>query len=146
MLELARMHLGERLSEVAPEVLQQEKRFWATLDAFRWPRGYKEFQEALVIYLADHPRQFEELLALEERLVALADRPEDSREVEQLAEEYAAYFEKNPLPEELSKGAAWESGPLETALSGVVLNAMFPAQKRCMELLQERLTEGGAER
>lgn len=146
MLELARMHLGERLGEVAPEVLQQEKRFWATLDAFRWPRGYKEFQEALVLYLADHPKQYEELLALEERLVALADRPEDSREVEQLAEEYAAYFEKNPLPEELSKGAAWESGPLETALSGVVLNAMSPAQKRCMELLQERLTEGGAER
>ena len=146
MLELARRHLGGRLSEAAPDVLKQEKKFWATLDAFRWPRGYEEFQEALVLYLADHPKQYEKLLALEERLMELADRPEDSREVEQLAEDYAAYFEANPLPEELSRGVAWESGPLETALSGVVLNAMSPAQKRCMELLQERLSEGGTER
>jgi DNA-binding transcriptional MerR regulator len=146
MLRLARRHLGGRLSEATPDVLKQEKKFWATLDAFRWPRGYKEFQETLVLYLADHPKQYEELLALEERLVALADRPEDSREVEQLAEDYAAHFEKNPLPEELSKGLAWESGSLETTLSGVVLNAMSPVQKRCMELLQERLSEGEAER
>ena len=60
--------------------------------------------------------------------------------MERLAEDYAAYFEENPLPEELSKGVAWESGPLETALSGVALSAMSPAQKRCMELLQERIS------
>ncbi|MDQ3604361.1 MAG: MerR family transcriptional regulator [Actinomycetota bacterium] len=146
MLELARRHVGGRFREVAPGVLEQEKRFWATLDAFRWPRGYEEFQEALVLYLADHPEEYEELLALEERLVALADQIEDFREVEQLAEDYAAYFEKSPLPERLSRGVAWESGPLETALSGVALNAMSPAQKKCMELLQERLAEAGAER
>ena len=146
MLELARRHLGGRLSEAAPDVLKQEKKFWATLDAFRWPRGYEEFQEALVLYLADHPKQYEKLLALEERLMELADRPEDSREVEQLAEDYAAYFEANPLPKELSEGLAWESGSLETAFSGVVLNAMSSAQKRCMELLQERLSEGGTKR
>jgi DNA-binding transcriptional MerR regulator len=146
MLELARRHLGGRLGEVTPGVLEQEKRFWATLDAFRWPQEYNEFQEALVLYLADHPKQYEELLALEGRLVELADRPEDSREVEQLAEEYATYFEANPLPDELSRGVAWESGPMETALAGVVLNAMSPAQKRCMERLQERLSEGETER
>ena len=146
MLELARRHLGERLSEVAPGVLEQEERFWATLDAFRWPQEYEEFQEALVLYLADHPEEYEDLLALEQRLVKLADGPEDTPEVERLARDYAAYFEENPLPEKLSKGVAWESGPLETALSEVALSAMSPAQKRCMELLQERLSEGGAER
>jgi DNA-binding transcriptional MerR regulator len=146
MLELARRHLGERLSELAPEVLEQEKRFWATLDAFRWPEGYEEFQEALVFHLADHPEEYEELLTLEGRLVALADLPEDSREAEQLAEDYAAYFEKNPLPQEISRPVAWGSGPLETAFSGVALNAMSTALKRCMELLRERLSEGGAER
>jgi hypothetical protein len=133
------------LGEIAPDVLEQEKRFWATLDAFRWPPGYEEFQEALVRYLADNPEQYEELLTLEGRLVALADLPEDCHEVEQLAADYAAYFENNPLPPEISEGTAWESGPLESALSGVALNAMSQAQKRCMELLQERFSEGGAE-
>jgi DNA-binding transcriptional MerR regulator len=146
MLELARRHLGERLNEAGPEVLEQEKQFWATLDAFRWPQGYRKLQEALVLHLAEHPEEYEQLLALEERLVALADRSENSREVEQLAEDYAAYFEKNPLPEEISKPAVWESTALEAAFSGVLLSAMSPAQKRCMELLMERLSEGGAER
>jgi len=146
MMELARRHLGGRLTEVAPGVLQQEKSFWATLDAFRWPRGYEEFQEALVLYLADHPEKYEGLLALGERLVALADKPEDAPEVEQLAADYAAYFERNPLPEDLSKGVAWESFPLETALSEVASNALSPAQKRCMEMLQGRLSGGGVER
>lgn len=145
MLELARRHLGERLSEVAPGVLEQEKKFWATLDAFRWPQEYKEFQEALVLYLAGHPEEYENLLALEQRLMELADGPENSPEVERLAQDYALYFEENPLPRDLSKGVAWGSGSLETALAGVVLNTMSPAQKRCMELLQERLSEGGAE-
>jgi hypothetical protein len=122
--------------------LAQERRFWATLDAFRWPRRYDEFQEALVLYLADHPDEYEELLALEMRLVELAHQPENSQEVEQLAEDYAAYFEMNLLPEEISKGVTWESGPLGTAFSGVALNAMSPAQKRCMELLGERFSRG----
>jgi hypothetical protein len=146
MLELARQHLGERLGEVDPGVLAQEKGFWATLDAFRWPQEYEEFQEALVLYLANHPEQYEELLVLEQRFAGLAHQPEDSQEVEQLAEEYVAYFEANPLPEELSKGTSWGSGPMETALSGVVLGAMSPAQKRCMQMLQEHLSRDEAER
>jgi len=146
ILELARQHFGERLGELDPEVLDQEKRFWATLDAFRWPREFRSFQETLVLYLADHPEQYEQLLILEQRFATLAHRPENAREVEQLAEEYAAYFEANPLPGELSKGADWGSGPMEAALSGVVLSAMSPAQKRCMQLLQEHVSGDGGER
>ena len=142
---LARRHLEEHWSNVTPQALEQEKKLWATLDAFRWPQGYKEFQEALVLYLADHPEEYEELLALEERLAALADVPEDSPEVDLLAQDLAAHFEKNPLPEAISEGAALGAGPMESALSGVLLGAMSPAQKRCMELLQERLSEEGAE-
>lgn len=146
MLEIARRHLGERLGEVAPDVLEQEKRFWATLDAFRWPRGYGEFQEALVRYLAARPEEYEGLLALGERLAELADRPEDSEEAERLAEDYAAHLAKSPFPEELSKGVAWGSAALETALLGVALDAVSPAQKRCLELLRERLSERKHER
>ena len=142
VLELARRHLGERMVGIDREVLRQERSFWAKLDAFRWPRGYREFQEALVNYLANHPEEYEELLILEERLAQLAHRPEDSREAEQLAEDYAAYFEKSPLPEEISKGAALWSSSLETAFSGVARNAMSPAQRRCMDLLEERLSQG----
>ena len=145
MFELARRHLAGHWDNATPEALEQEKKFWKTLDAFRWPRGYREFQEALVLYLADHPKEYEELLALEERLAALADLPEGSPEVGTLARDLAAHFEKNPLPEGLSEGAAWGAGHMQSALSGVVLGSMSAAQKRCMELMQEHMRKGGAE-
>ena len=139
-LELARRHLGERWSEVDPELLEQTKKLWTTLDDFRWPQGYKEFQEALILYVADHPEEYEELIALEERFAALAHLPEDSPEVERLAGDYAAYFEKSLLLKEVSEQTAWES-PMGNALSGVLLGTMSPSQKRCMELLQERISK-----
>ena len=71
--ELARRHLGEHWStNVDPEFLEQVKKLWITLDDFQWPEGYEEFQEALILYVAEHPEEYEELLALEERLAALA--------------------------------------------------------------------------
>ena len=143
---LARRHLGGHMDNVTPRTLEQEKKLWATLDAFRWPRGYGEFQEALVLYLAENPEEYEELLVLEERLAALVDLPKDSAEVEALAQDLAAHFEENPLPEELSEGVAWGPGPLETALLDVTLNAVSPAQKKCLELLQGRLSERKHER
>lgn len=148
-LELARRHLGERWSNVAPELLEQVKKLWSTLDSFQWPQGYEKFQEAIVLYVANHPAEYEELLALEERLAALAHLPEDSPEVEQLAEDYAAYFEKSLFLEEVSKQTAWGETPMGNMLSGIVLSTMAPAQERCMELLQERIpkgTKGEAER
>ena len=146
MLELVRRHLGGRWSALAPDVLEQEKKVWATLDAFRWPREYEEFQEALVRYLADRPEELGKLLTLEERLAALSGLPEDASEVGRLAEDYAAHFGEHPFPQELPNRAAWGSGPLEAAFLGVALNAVSPAQKRCMELLVEHLSGGGDER
>lgn len=144
--ELARRHLGDRWNDVYPEMLEQMKKLWTTLDEFQWPQGYEEFQEALVLYVADHPAEYEELLALEERLAALAYSPEDSPEVDQLARDYAAFFEKSSLPEQVSGQATWGEGPMGNILSEVALSTMAPAQKRCMELLQEHMAtlKGGA--
>ena len=139
--ELARRHLGEHWStNVDPEFLEQVKKLWITLDDFQWPEGYEEFQEALILYVAEHPEEYEELLALEERLAALAYLPEDSPEVEQLAEDYSAYFEKSLFLEEVSKQTSWDEGPMGNMLSGVALSTMSPAQKRCMRFLQEYIS------
>ena len=90
--------------------------------------------------MADHPEEYEGLIALEERLAALAHLPEDSPEVERLAGDYAAYFENSLLLKEVSEQTTWE-GPMGNALSGVLLGTMSPAQKRCMELLRERISK-----
>lgn len=145
---LFREHLGDRFEELDLGMLEQMKGLWSTLDSFRWPEGYRDFQEGIARYLADHPEECERLLALEERLAALAHVSETSREVVQLAADYAAFFEESTFSEEVfgqTTGQGKElMGGMETMLSGVVMNAMSPAQKRCMELLGERLAPGEA--
>ncbi len=141
MLELTRKHLGEHWEDLYPEGLEQGNKLWNTLDDFRWPEGYQEFQETFIRYLADHPDERDKLLALEKRFVALAHLPEDAPDVESLAGEYAARFEEHPLPESLAVGA-WAPEPLEQALSGVMLGSMSPAQNRCMRLLLEHMEKG----
>jgi DNA-binding transcriptional MerR regulator len=142
-LKLAHQHLGDQLRDVSPELLEQEKRLWGVLEAFGWPEGYREFQEILIRYLADHPEEYEKLLGLGERFAALVGVSEDSYEVELLARDYAAYFEKNSFHENLLKEAGWGPGPMGIALSKVMLSTMSPAQKRCMELTQRLLSEKG---
>lgn len=140
-----REHLGERYEDLDTRMLEQMKGLWNTLDSFQWPEGYKDFQEALARYMADHPDECERLLALEERLAALAHVPESSGEVEQLAEDYAAFFKESNFSEEVF-GQTGEieqpMGGMEAMLSGVVMNTMSPAQRRSMELLGERLGSG----
>ncbi|BBL79436.1 hypothetical protein RxyAA322_12900 [Rubrobacter xylanophilus] len=142
-LKLAHQHFGERLRHISPELLEQEKRFWGAMDAFRWPEGYREFQETLIRYLAERPEEYERLLGLGERFAALAGLSEDSREVDLLARDYAAYFEKNPFQEVLLEGAAWGPGPMESTLSKIMLGTMSPSQKKCMEMTQRLLSEKG---
>lgn len=140
---LFRDHLGERWSSLDPRMLEQVKQLWSTLDAFEWPQGYGELQEGIARYMADHPEECDRLLALEERLAALAHLPEDSSEVELLAGDYAAFFLESTFFEEdfeQKNVVGGSMGGMETMFSGVALNAMYPAQRRCMESLIERLS------
>jgi DNA-binding transcriptional MerR regulator len=138
-----REHLGERWKALDSRMLEQTREFWGTLDAFEWPQGYTELQEKLARYMAEHPGDCEKILELEERLAALAHLSEDSNEVEILAEDYAVFFVQSTFFEEvLEQTSAVDNSMegLEQVFSGVALGAMYPAQKRCMELLIERLS------
>ena len=50
------------------------------LDAFEWPEGYEEENEELFRYYAEHPEEYREIVAVGERLAALAHAPEEDRE------------------------------------------------------------------
>lgn len=144
-MKLAEEYLGEHLKEASPSLIEQERKMWATLEAFEWPEEYVNVQEFLVCYYAQNPEEYRAALALEERLVLLADLPEDSPEVETLVEDYARYVQTSPLTEELRRGPE----PTHEALGGVFLEimttGMSPAQRRFFGLFGERLaaTEKG---
>lgn len=130
--------LGEHLSGVGESALEQEKRLWSVLDAFEWPEGYEEKNEELFRYYAEHPEEYAEIVAVGERLAALADVPVEDPEVEGVAQELWSHFEKYPPPEDLA-GSRWSSqDPIGHTLAELTLSVFSPAQQRVMALLVER--------
>jgi len=130
--------LEEHLSGVSESALEQDKELWSVLDAFEWPEGYEEENEELFRYYAEHPEEYVEMVALGERLAALADVPEEDPEVERVAQELWSFFEKYPLPEDLA-GSSWSSqDPIGQTLAELTLSAFSPAQQRVMALIVER--------
>ena len=137
--------LGEHLSGVSASALEQEKKLWSVLDAFEWPEGYEQENEELFRYYAEHPEEYRELVAVGERLAALADVPEEDPEVERVAEELWSYFEKNPPPENLERSAWASQDPIGETLVGLTMSVFSPAQRRVMTLLVERAEAEGKE-
>ena len=132
---------GDRLPEASRRLWEQEERIWATLDAFEWPEGYPGAAEEFVRHLSDHPELLRRMLELGERLAALSDAPEDSPEVEELAAEYAQVLAEGPLSSEPPGAELWPQGALGSAMSGMMLATLSPAQRRVMELVQARLKD-----
>lgn len=141
-IKLAEEHLGEHLSEISHGLWEQERRMWSNLDAFEWPEGYREMQELITLYYADRPDEFREMILLEERLVTLAELPEDVPEVEKVAEDLARHLEQTPFPDDPLEGSPLVSGPMGEVFSGILLDNFSPAQKRVIELVQRHFEEG----
>jgi DNA-binding transcriptional MerR regulator len=139
-MKLAEEYLGEHLKEASSSLIEQERKMWATLEAFEWPEEYANVQESLVRYYAQNPEEYKAALALEERLVLLADLPEDSPEVEALIDDYARHVELSLLTKRLRRAPE----PIPDALGGVFLElmttGMSPAQRRFFGLFGERLS------
>lgn len=141
VIELAEKHLGERLSGVSARLWEQERKLWTTLDDFEWPEGYVELQELIVRYYADRPDEYQEMLALSERLTTIADLSGDSPEVERLAEDLARHLERTPFPKDPLEGSPLTSGPLGGVFSEVLMSSFASAQRRVLELVQKRIEE-----
>lgn len=140
-IELAETHLGEHLSGISAEVWEQERKLWAKMDSFEWPEGYKELQETVTRYYADHLEELREMLPLGERLAALASKPEDAPEVERLAEDLARHLGRTPFPDNPLKGSPLASGSIGNVFAEVLQTNYSPAQRRAIELTEKFLEE-----
>ncbi len=145
-LELIRANLGDRLPQLGAALWEQEARIWSLLDAFAWPAEHEEQRRGFVAELARHlaasPERFERWRALAERLVALADLPEDAPEVARLAEEFARQQERDPLPPDLAGPSLAPGEPWSSAMGDLMLSTLSPAQRRFVALVQ-RSDRGG---
>lgn len=140
-VRLAEEYLGEHLSEVSSRLWEQERRMWATLDAFEWPEGYKEMQEFITFYYADRPEEYRVMLDISERLAALAELPEDAPEVEKVAEDLVRHLEQTPFPDDPLEDSPLASGAVGEVFAEILNSNFSPAQQRAMELVHKHFEE-----
>ena len=140
-IKLAERHLGKHLTGVSPELWEQERKMWATLDAFAWPEGYRELQEFIVSYYADRPDEYHKMLDISERLAVLAELPEDSTGVERLAEDFIRHLERTPFPDGPLENSPLASGPIGEVFAEMLTSNLSPAQQRVVELVQRHFEE-----
>jgi hypothetical protein len=96
--------------------------------------------------IARSPEQFQRLAPLAEQIAALASAPEDSPEIERLAELVVQSGLAELVQSMLPKSSPALEGPFGDMMGAVLLSAYSPAQRRFLQRIQERLTPPTTER
>lgn len=140
MLQWAQTHLGEHLPQVSAEVWRQDARAFAQLEAFRWPAEVQAQMREAIQGFAKDPQPFQDLLPFVEQVAALASAPEDSPEIDRLAEQVARSEFGQMLQATVAGAVPALESPLSDVLGEVLLSAYTPAQQRFLALLRQYLT------
>lgn len=137
-LEFFKERLGEPPADVSEALLQLDQQIFSQVDAFNWPENYNEGLQTMVQYVAEHPEKYRQMIALSERLVALASLPEDAPEVDQLIEDVLESDEMVSLiamQSELAPQLPQMVGPFADVLAEIASDTLSPAQKRFLEAI-----------
>jgi hypothetical protein len=140
-LDFVKEHLSAYFSHISEDNWKWSEKIDAMLGSFNWPASYRETLQKVVQHVAAQPEQYQQLLALEERFVALAGEPEDSPEVEQLVEAYVNSAEVGLLHATFVANAPIMSSQLEQALVDMAAAIASPAQQRFFQEMARRLTK-----
>ena len=139
-LDVARDQLGTYFSHISEEQWRWSEKIDAMLGSFNWPANYRETLRGLVQHVAAQPEQFRQLLALEERFVALAGEPEDSPEVDRLVEAYLHSDELGLLHSTFLANAPSMNAPMEHTMGNLAATLASPAQRRFFQEMARRLS------
>ncbi|MBE0448006.1 MAG: hypothetical protein IBX64_07920 [Actinobacteria bacterium] len=140
-LRMVKEQLGEHIANIRPELLEQEKKLYAVLDGFNWGNAYQDSIKKAAQKFAAHPDQFQQLVAIEERIAALAGAPEDSAVIEQLAQEFARTFKDIPWLADIREQQPEPNNPVERVMEEMLLSSLSPAHEKFFALLRDYLED-----
>jgi DNA-binding transcriptional MerR regulator len=139
--------LAQHRPHINPTLWEQEAQAYALLDGFKWSRDQPgvmmNLAQHLVGYITEHPEEYQQLLALGERLVALTSLPEDAPEVQQLVEDFVHYFEKYPFLPDLRKRVPQLENPFPQLLEELMMPLYSPGQIKVLNELARRISKEG---
>lgn len=140
-IRLLEEQLGHLLSEIPPDLWEQEKAIWSVLDGFHWPQPYQDDLQAnvqaAIRFATEQPEQYRALIAQASAFAALANVPEESEEVERVAD----LFSQSPVVHHFEQ-AMTPADPLPTQFADVMgdllSTQLSPAQRRLIAILEQR--------
>jgi DNA-binding transcriptional MerR regulator len=136
-LDFVKEHLGDYLAQMSAELRSIEVSAFAIFEGLNWSEKVQEQLKQIVqrftLHVAEHPAEYRALLALAERLVALASTPEDDPEVEQLSQDFIRYFDTYPFLKDLVQQMPQIDNPFAQIASHMMMPAYSPAQLRIFQ-------------
>ena len=153
--KLVQEHLGDYLSQISPVLWEQELQFYNYFDNFHWADNQQEkmqhIAQQFVKYFVEHPQEYQQMLTLAERFVAIAPLAKDDPAIKQLAQEFAQQFMQHPFMTEMRTTiqayASQEESPFTLLLAELVQSVYSPAQEQVLwemnSMLQASLKKGG---
>lgn len=140
MMDILGSDQMELYSQIAPDLLAQQRNVSRILDDFAWGINYSETARSLAEFFKKHPKEYQTALAYGARLGKLAQLSADDPAVEALALKSAAFVKRFPeLKKLLSKQAGFQKS-LANLYDDMVANVVSPAQRKFGQLLHEYLT------
>ncbi len=139
-LRQVQQRLGEHLTGVSADAWEQDTRLYAVLDGFEWPAEQQARMATITDYMAAHPEHYRELVALGERIAALAHLPEDAPEVDQLVED-CLRVTGHPALAALTADATPLTGVYADVLAETARATFSPAQRRFLDEALRRQAE-----
>ena len=140
LLQWAQAQMGEYLPQVSAEVWRHDARAFALLESLHWPPEVQTQMREAIQRFAGYPEQFKQLVPFAEQIAALASAPEDSPEIERLAQQVARSEFGQMLQVVAAEAGSSPESPLGDVLGEVLLSAYSPAQQQFLARLRRLLS------
>lgn len=132
----ARERFPDHTARLSADLLEQDARVFAALDGFHWPDDTPGEQAiALLERLTTQPALYHRLLALAERLAALAHVAPDDPRGDQLIADWTAALAADPALADLCVQAPLDNATVAGVLHEATITTLSPAQRRVITAL-----------
>jgi len=125
----------DHMARLSPGVVEHDARIFAALDGFHWPDGSGGQISGLLERLTAQPALYHRLLALAERLAALAHVAPDDPCVDHLIADWADARDADPALADVFTQAPLHDATFAGVLQETTMATLSPAQRRVIAVM-----------
>lgn len=131
--------------DISEALWEQEAHLYALLDTFQWsPNHQEEMQKTLQLmtqYFTEHTDEYQQLLVLGERFVAVASLAAHEPEVQQLANDFLHYFAQHPFLWTVQQQESSPETPFTHIATALMTSQLSPSQLTILNVITAHMKD-----